>query len=686
MCSLTKRQLLQILVISLMVHLMALNAEPVFSKEIGSTSTYEGHFGQRPQVVLAIAWSPSGELLAVGRTDGIRLYDVTGQEVNSLETVAIDGLAWSPDSTMLAANQGPYGHVLILQIPSLTIIDTNSQVITTGGTRKAPLSWNPNPNIRVLATGAFDEILFWSTEDWRQIDSIASAHEDEVDVLKWSPDGTKIASGGTDATIHVWNFPSKLHVAALEIRDEVLDINWENNTTLVIPDVGDIIFWDFLADQTSTYNDMSSFYIYDVEISDQILATSTWEKAVVIWDRERDASQFISLESNGGQADIAINPDGKSVTYPGSNGSIVTSEVLPVIAPSNLTAVPIPLDKVRLTWQDNFDTETAFHIEWYLNGSWTEITTVPANQTSYTHVGLVCNKNTQYRVRAYRQSDNEFSPYSTQVYVRADNCGPDKIAVFNMMDTQARLFTTFSFPPRPPDLGYIHYWVGGTHTGQWFMGDWNGDGVDTPAVFNNGTYWYTNTPSATATDWTQINVQANEYPVVGRFDLNIGHDCLGVIDSILFPPDTIVFMLGYTCNLTGGTSPALSFQWLSAILPNPTYTGDYQFASGDWNADGIDTIAARRSEYIAFTNVAPGQNAEFNQAQYFGNPYNGQYPSLYGNLVAGDWNYDGIDTFGYFYADGNLYWRDHLEWNQPISGSTTFPQPFGMYVIPTTWR
>ncbi|MCQ3931442.1 MAG: hypothetical protein DPW16_13375 [Chloroflexi bacterium] len=322
MQSLTKRQLFLILAISLMIHLMILNANPVFSREIGSNSTHKGRFNQRPQVVLAIAWSPSGELLAVGRTDGIRLYDVTGQEVNALETVAIDGLAWSPDSEMLAVNQGPYGHVLILQIPNLTVVNTNSPIITTGSTRKAPLSWNPDPNVHVLATGVFDEIIFWSTDDWQQIDSIASAHEDGVDVLKWSPDGTKIASGGTDATIHVWNFPSKSHVADLEIRDRVLDINWENNTTLVIPDVGDIIFWDFSANQISTYNDMSSFYIYDVEISDQILAASTWEKAVVIWDRERDTSQYISLEHNGIQADIAINPDGKSVTYPGSNGSI----------------------------------------------------------------------------------------------------------------------------------------------------------------------------------------------------------------------------------------------------------------------------------------------------------------------------------------------------------------------------
>jgi len=80
--------------------------------------------------------------------------------------------------------------------------------------------------------------------------------------------------------------------------------------------------------------------------------------------------------------------------------------------PSNFQAMVVSSSQIDLSWADNSNNEEGFKIERKTgtNGTWTEITTVSANITSYNNTGLNVSTTYYYRIRAYNSTGN--SSYS----------------------------------------------------------------------------------------------------------------------------------------------------------------------------------------------------------------------------------------------------------------------------------
>jgi hypothetical protein len=95
-------------------------------------------------------------------------------------------------------------------------------------------------------------------------------------------------------------------------------------------------------------------------------------------------------------------------------------------------------------------------------------------------------------------------------------------------------------------------------------------------------------------------------------------------------------------------------------------------------------MAIRRNAYITWTNIPPTTTlAEFTQAQYIGDPD----PSPeYGNMLAGDWDANNLDSFGLFYSSGAFYRRNDLDWNSGQYLAQHVGQPVGTPVWATSWR
>ena len=97
-----------------------------------------------------------------------------------------------------------------------------------------------------------------------------------------------------------------------------------------------------------------------------------------------------------------------------SNDLNTTTQACTLAAPSNLTATAVSQTQINLSWTDNSSDETNFRVERSPNGTsgWTEIAAIAANTNNYNDIGLISGSTYYYRVRAYRSSDNNFSPYS----------------------------------------------------------------------------------------------------------------------------------------------------------------------------------------------------------------------------------------------------------------------------------
>jgi titin len=98
-----------------------------------------------------------------------------------------------------------------------------------------------------------------------------------------------------------------------------------------------------------------------------------------------------------------------------SNEAGATTPPLTLNAPSNLTASPLSYSQIKLTWTDNSSNETRFYIERKTgaSGTYSQVTYVGANATTYTDYNLKQNTEYYYRVRAY--GAGIYSAYSNEV-------------------------------------------------------------------------------------------------------------------------------------------------------------------------------------------------------------------------------------------------------------------------------
>ncbi|MBZ0320392.1 MAG: hypothetical protein K8L91_28525 [Anaerolineae bacterium] len=269
------------------------------------------------------------------------------------------------------------------------------------------------------------------------------------------------------------------------------------------------------------------------------------------------------------------------------------------------------------------------------------------------------------------------------VFVTSRSSTPlDTLALFSPSYNYVSLINTLAdSPPYTAFTAFSAY--APVNNGQWVMGDWNGDGLDTPGVYANFIFYFTNKASESqASDWGGFWIGVNGPPVAGRFS-NAVNDCIGAVDSSPSGGMTI-FALYFNCDFSGvNPAPPLTFQWLSAPLPDPTFTGTFQFMAGDFNGDGLDSIAVRRNEFIAFGNVNPAAGpAAFDLAQYIGAPGT----SDNGSFVVGDWDGNGLDSFGLFYQNGELFYRNDLDFNSGVYLNQSVGTPFAGTVQVATWR
>jgi len=145
------------------------------------------------------------------------------------------------------------------------------------------------------------------------------------------------------------------------------------------------------------------------------------------------------------------------------------------------------------------------------------------------------------------------------------------------------------------------------------VGDWNGDGLDTIAIRRGHCFYWKNTLSGGAAESVTCFGNPSDIPVVGDWDGN-GTDTPGVVRDA-----------GWWLNndFSGTVHHYFAFG----------LAGDRPLV-GDWDGNGTDTAGVHRWNGFYLSNDFAGTT---HHALTYGNP--GDFP------VAGDWNADPIDSW-----------------------------------------
>ena len=190
------------------------------------------------------------------------------------------------------------------------------------------------------------------------------------------------------------------------------------------------------------------------------------------------------------------------------------------------------------------------------------------------------------------------------------------------------------------------------------VGDWNGDGVDTPGVFRFGMWYLSNTFGGAGDYIFGYAFGFEDLPVVGDWDGN-GTDTPAVVQKVSLCNDC----LGGLGGAPGTDWRLWIYEWtISNDLqgtPGHTFVFDHgmdmgKSAAGDWDADGVDTPGAYYKGTWYLSNTFGGTN-DFIFS--YGNPDDTPFVGRFGNNPA-EFISDGPDTYGVWRA-GVWYARTH---------------------------
>ena len=172
-----------------------------------------------------------------------------------------------------------------------------------------------------------------------------------------------------------------------------------------------------------------------------------------------------------------------------------------------------------------------------------------------------------------------------------------------------------------------------------FMGDWDGDGVETPGLYrqSDGYVYLRNSNTVGVADIKFFFGNPGDVPIAGDFN-NDGFDTVSI-----YRPSNQTF---YIINKLGSGDQGLGAADFSYVFGNP---GDKPFV-GDFDGDGIETVGLHREStgLVYFRNSHTQGNAD---AQFiFGDPGD--------RLIAGDWTDDGVFTPALFRpSNTTMYFR-----------------------------
>jgi WD40 repeat protein len=164
--------------------------------------------------VYAVAFSPDGTRLASCSYDRtVRLWDVaSGRVLHVLRehTEAVFGVAFSPDGSRLASASGDRS-VKIWDVAKGTRLYT----LTDASDALAAVAFHPKEP-KVTASGGDKTIRTWVLDETggQQVQAFI-AHTSGVLRLRYSPDGSRIASSAMDATVRIWNAATGAEIRTL---------------------------------------------------------------------------------------------------------------------------------------------------------------------------------------------------------------------------------------------------------------------------------------------------------------------------------------------------------------------------------------------------------------------------------------------------------------------------------------
>ncbi|HEX6401525.1 MAG TPA: WD40 repeat domain-containing protein, partial [Actinomycetota bacterium] len=300
-----------------------------------------------------VAFSPDGSMLATaGDDDALRVWDpATGEPISSVEGDSIvGGISFDADGSLVAACWH-FEDVVRIADPS-----TGRVVRTIEGLREAAFdtALSPRGDRIVLAFAGINEARVYDVRTGDLLFELRG-HDAPINSVSWSPDGRRIATGGNDLAVLVWEAGTgELVTQLLGHTGGVITVDWapDSHRLLSTASDGAAKIW---AVETAGGRELLSLPAKETK-------SATWGafspdgRRILTGDFEISAAKVWDVSPTGGAevrnfptttepVDVAFLPDG-SLVAPIAPGSIAVWDVgtgrkLRAIDPGNGPPEPV---------------------------------------------------------------------------------------------------------------------------------------------------------------------------------------------------------------------------------------------------------------------------------------------------------------------------------------------------------
>lgn len=302
--------------------------------------------------VTDIAIAPDGHtLLSGGRDQRLILWnsEVTQELVKTIvrQENAIKGAAISPDDKVLAVGKCTKaaidrihcleGEVEIRDLIKDTVL--NVLQVPAGGVQS--VAFSPNQQANLLATGGCTldeagncltgEIHLWDLVQQQILGSPLQGHADFVQTLAFSPDGSKLATGGYDGTVILWDIETRRQlISPTKAFDNfIASLTFSTDGSLLAASSGDglITLWNVTNGQIQDKlplngsNGVMVIAFSPDQTSNLLVSGARFQHPPTLWDLDSDEQQLLASDGRAVES-LAFSRNGSMLATSNLEGVI----------------------------------------------------------------------------------------------------------------------------------------------------------------------------------------------------------------------------------------------------------------------------------------------------------------------------------------------------------------------------
>ncbi len=276
--------------------------------------------------ISAIAFSPSGKVLALSIVDTVYLWDIqSGKEIKRLgypmnkmkqliqqnKQLIINHLAFSLEGQFLAIGYDDF--VQIWNIKSGKPI----QQLEKQTSNMTAITFSPKDS-KILALGSMEGTVYLWNWSINKIVKQLPGHSASVNTLAFNSNGERLASGGSDALIYLWKLSSDEKQQLKGHLDVVTHVEFDSNDEFLASASWDktVRLWNIKSDKPSKPDILeghsAAVNTFAFSPDGKTLVSGSLDNSIRLWDvASKKEIKDLSIHSNHNVVAVAFSPNGQ---------------------------------------------------------------------------------------------------------------------------------------------------------------------------------------------------------------------------------------------------------------------------------------------------------------------------------------------------------------------------------------